>query len=141
MPFHEKSAWIMTFALLLAGAFYVWTVSTISAELGQLAPPVLPVVVVYTVIITIVATVGHILIAVFSPRDAREATDEREKRIVERMGHVSGYVLGVGIILALGTYLFTYDGNLMFYIVFGSLMLSQLAEYVGQIVLYRVGVY
>jgi hypothetical protein len=29
----------------------------------------------------------------------------------------------------------------MFYIAFGSLMLSQLAEYVGQIVLYRVGVY
>jgi len=141
MPFHEKSAWIMSVALLLGGAFYGWTVTTISAELGRLAPPILPAVLVYTVIIVIVATVGHILVAMTSPRDAREAADEREKRIVERMGHLSGYVLGFGIIVALGTYLFTYDGNLMFYIAFGSLMLSQLAEYVGQIVLYRVGVY
>jgi hypothetical protein len=36
---------------------------------------------------------------------------------------------------------FTYDGNLMFYIVFGSLMASQIAAYLCQIAMYRRGVY
>jgi hypothetical protein len=42
--------------------------------------------------------------------------------------------------MSLGLYLFSYDGNLLFYCVFGSLMISQLVEYGLQIVLYRTTV-
>ena len=141
MPFHEKSAWTMAVTLTIGGILYFWAVASISADLGQLAPPVLPTVVVYTGIIVVLAIVGHIAIAALSPREANAPADEREKKVVDRAAHLSGYVLGVGAIAALGLYLFTYDGNLMFYVVFASLMASQIAEYLCQIALYRRGVY
>lgn len=141
MPFHEKSAWTMIVALLIGGAFYFRTVFTLSTDLGELAPPNMPTVWVYTVILIVIAVVGHILAVAFAPEDANEATDEREKRINERAGHLSGYVLGIGTLAALGLYLVTYNGNLMFYVLFASLMLSQVGEYVGHVLLHRKGVY
>lgn len=137
VAFHEKSAWIMSLALLLGGAVYFGIVASLSAELGRLAPPNVPVVVVYTVVLVILAIIGHALVALLSPRDANSAYDERERRIVDRAGDLSGYVFGSGVLLSLALYLFTYDGNLLFYAVFASLMLGQLAEYVAQILLFR----
>lgn len=137
MPFHEKSAWIMSVALLLGGVFYFAVVVSLSGELGGLVPPILPLVVLYTVLLVVVAVIGHIVVAICAPREANAALDERERRIFDRAGHLSGYVFGAGVLLSLALYLFTYDGNLLFYGVFGSLMLGQLAEYVIQIRLYR----
>lgn len=68
MPFQEKSAWIMSLALLLGGIFYFRVVVAMSSEIGEL------------------------------------------------------------------------DGNLFFYSVFASLMISQLVEYGMQIFLYRTTV-
>lgn len=42
--------------------------------------------------------------------------------------------------LSLGLYLLSYDGDLLFYCVFASLMISQLVEYGVQIFLYRTTV-
>ena len=141
MPFQEKSAWVMSIALLVGGAVYFKAVAAASETLGYLAPPNLPSLLTYTVILIVIAVVGHIVIAATAPEDANEATDEREKRANERAGHWSGYVLGAGVILALGLYLFTYDGNVMFYVLFGSLMLSQLVEYGVQILLLRTSIF
>ncbi|MCG8418029.1 MAG: hypothetical protein MJE77_08825 [Proteobacteria bacterium] len=140
MAFQEKSAWIMSLALLLGGLFYFGVVAWMSSQIGELAPPILPLVAVYTVILIIIAIVGHVVIAVFAPKDANTALDERERQIFDRAGHLSGYVVGVGVLLSLGLYLFSYSGNLLFYGVFASLMISQLAEYAIQIFLYRSGV-
>jgi hypothetical protein len=141
MPFHEKSAWVMAVTMVAGGGAYFWTIASLSAELGHLAPPILRTVLVFTVVIIVLAIVGHILIAALSPQDADAASDERERKIAGKAAHLSGYVLGVGAIGALALYLFTYDGNLMFYIVFGSLILSQLAESAVRILLHRKGVY
>ena len=140
MTFHEKSAWIMALALSIGGLFYAVTVLSMSSGLGELAPPVIPTVVVYTVILVVLAIVGHIIAVAFAPEDADEIVDERARRIADRSGYLSAYVLGIGVLVALGLYLWSYDGNLMFYAVFASLMLSQLFEYVVQIALYRRGV-
>jgi len=140
MPFHEKSAWIMSLALLLGGALYFAAVAAMSSAAGELVPPVLPAVIVYTFLLVIVAVAGHIVAAVFAPKEANAPLDEREKRIADRAGHLSGYVLGAGVLAALGFYLFSYDGNALFYGVFASLMLSQLAEYALQIFFYRSSV-
>ncbi|MEM7054750.1 MAG: hypothetical protein AAF446_09410 [Pseudomonadota bacterium] len=137
MAFHEKSAWIMTLALLIGGLFYFGLVVLISNEMQQLAPPLLPLIVIYTIIQIILAVVGHILIAIWTPKEANASLDERDRRINERAGHWSGYVIGIGVITSLGLYLFTRNGDLLFYAVFASLMLSALAEYASQIVLYR----
>lgn len=137
MAFQEKSAWIMALALLVTGIFYFGVVASMSSAMGGLAPPNVPVLAVYTVLLAVLAIIGHIVIAIFAPKEANAPADERERRIFERAGHWSGYIFGCGVILSLGLYLVFYEGNLLFYGVFGSLMLSQLVEYLIQIVLYR----
>lgn len=49
-------------------------------------------------------------------------------------------LLASGALLSLLLYLLTGSGDLLFYTVFASLMLGQLAGYVSQIVLYRVAI-
>lgn len=137
MAFQEKSAWVMSISLLLGGIFYFGVVNEMTSEIGGLPPPILPTVVLYTIILIVVAIVGHIAIAVLAPRDANAPLDEREKTIFHRASHLSGYLLGAGIVPSLGYYLFTHDGDGFFYGVFASLMISQLAEYVFRILLYR----
>jgi len=140
MPFQEKSAWIMSVALLLGGAFYVSVVSEMSSPQEGLAPPVIPVVAIYTVILVVVAVAGHIVAAVAGPKEANAPEDERDSKIRHMAGYFSRYLVGGGAILALGVYLLSYDGNLLFHAVFASLMISQISEYAIQIYLYRSAV-
>ena len=137
MSFREKSAWIMSVALLLGGWFYLSVVSQMSAALGHLAPPNVPIVVKYSLLLVALAVIGHIVAAAVSPRDATAPVDERERLILDRAGNLSGNLLGVAVLVSLGHYLYWQDGNLLFYCVFASLLISQLAEYALQIMLYR----
>jgi hypothetical protein len=132
MAFQEKSAWVMAFTILLGGIYYFGMVMS-SAD-GVLAPGA---VVHYTILMVCIASIGQILIAIFAPKDAQAPLDEREREIFNRAGYWSGHVSSTGVLISLMAYLFTNDGNLLFYTVFGSFMLGELAEYVLQIVLYR----
>jgi len=133
MSFLEKSAWLMTFALLISGVLYFNTVMSTSEELGQLAVAHLPSMIIYTIILCLVSIIGHIVIAILSPKEASAKHDEREQKIVFKASHFSGYVTGTCIVSSLGLFLFHHDGSLLFYTVFGSLIISQLSEYLLQI--------
>ncbi|WP_084418161.1 hypothetical protein [Henriciella litoralis] len=139
MSFHEKSAWAMALIMVAGILYYFSVVADMSAGLDQLAPPVLPVVVAYIVVIVVLSIIGHVLIAISKPSEANDMMDERDKLIAARAGNISGVILGIGVIAALGNYLFNYDGNLLFHTAFGALMMSQLAEYAARIVYYRGG--
>lgn len=49
-------------------------------------------------------------------------------------------MLAAGVLVSLGSYLLSGNGDLMFYVVFASLIASHLAEYVLQIIFYRTNV-
>ncbi|MEM8489315.1 MAG: hypothetical protein AAF756_00705 [Pseudomonadota bacterium] len=140
MAFHEKSAWLMAVSLLLAGGLYYWVVVTLSIEVNRPVPPLVPLVVAYTVLLTVLAVVGHIAIAVLAPRNSSSVLDERERLIARRASHAASYVMGVGTLVSLGIYLFYQSGDLLFHSVFASLMLSQISEYLVQIVYFRTSV-
>ena len=140
MPFQEKSAWIMSIILLICGLFYFTRIISWSDSLNDLTPPSLPIVIAYTVILAVVAALGHVVIAIFSPAEANAPSDERECKIFDRAAHRSGYVFAAGVIFSLGLYLILANGNLLFYGVFASLMIAQLAEYAIRIYYYRAGV-
>jgi uncharacterized membrane protein (DUF485 family) len=140
MPFHEKSAWIMSFILVIAGGLYFSAVAAIGSETGQLAQPVMPLVIGYTVTVVVMAVVGHIVIAILAPKEANASPDERERQIFNRAGHYSSYFFVTGVVLSLGYYTFSHNGDLLFYCVFASLMLGQVMEYLIQILLYRTSV-
>lgn len=140
MPFHEKSAWIMSAALLLGGLFYLIAVVLGVSESGQLVSPSIPLIMIYTALLVVAAIVGHIIVAALAPKDANAPADERERQIFNRAGHYSSYVFAFGIIISLGIYLLTKSGDLLFYTVFASLMVGQIAEYFFQILFYRTSI-
>ena len=129
----------MSVVLLLIGMLYLTQIMSMSSSLGELAPPTIPIIIVYTIILVVVATLCHIAIAILAPKEAKASSDERERKIFDRAAHLSSYALATGAVLSLGFYLISYDGNMLFYSVLGSLMISKLAEYACQVYLYRAG--
>lgn len=139
MPFREKTAWAMALILIGGGAFYLNMVVSSSRALGQTAPPLIGFVIAYVVVIVIASVVIMSALAATSPREANAPADEREKIIGDKAGNWSGYVLAVPIFGAMLHYSVTLDGNRLFHAVFLSFMLSQISEYIFQIILYRRG--
>ncbi|MGB5490951.1 MAG: hypothetical protein WBM76_09025 [Woeseiaceae bacterium] len=137
MPFQEKSAWIMAILLLIVGAAYFSAVLGAWSETGKLGEPMLPLFIAYTICLVVLAVVAQVAIAIFSPKEANVAADERERRIFDRAGHYSSYFMGAGVVMSLGAYMFVRSGDLLFYTVFASLMVGQIMEYVFQIIFYR----
>lgn len=134
MPFREKSAWVMAAIIVITAVLYALLIGPLPNGV-----PALPIVIAYVVVLTILSVFGQIAIAVFAPRDAGAAADERDRRIADRAGNLSGTVLAVGIVIAMGMYLMGHPPSHMFHAALISLMLAQLAEYVLQIWFYRRG--
>lgn len=139
-PFREKTAWAMALILIGGGAFYFNMVVSATRALGQTAPPFIGFVIAYVVVIVIASVVLMTALAIAAPREADAPADEREQIIAHKAGNWSGYVMVVPALGALWHYAVNGDGNMLFHLVFLSLMLGQIAEYVFQIILYRRGV-
>ena len=139
IPFREKTAWAMASILIGGAAFYLYMVISASRALCQTAPPIVGFVIGYVVVIVIASSVVMAALALATPREANAPADEREKIISDKAGNWSGYVMVMPALGALWHYAVNMDGNMLFHLVFLSLMLGQIAEYVFQIVLYRRG--
>lgn len=139
MSFREKTAWVMAIILTLAGAYYFHTLWKASVALGGLAPPLIYLTIPYVILVVIASIVSMTTLALSSPKEANAPADERERIVHDRAGNWSGYVLAFGVICGMGYYFARRDGDVFFHIVVGSLMLSQIVEYVFQIVLLRRG--
>ena len=100
-------------------------------------PPLIPIIVIYVGILVLIAIIGHIGAVLTSLNTANAPMDEREAQIVVRATSLSDYIMGVGILISLGLYLLNYDGNQLFHLVIGTLMLAQFAQYAVQIMLFR----
>nr|WP_321509454.1 hypothetical protein [uncultured Hyphomonas sp.] len=140
MSFREKTAWGMGLVLILAGIWYFKRVVGMSDALGETAAPNIRFVIGYIVLVVLASILVNILIASASGKDAEAPADERERAILDKAGHWSGYVLAVGAVAGLFHFSWQNDGNLLFHIVFGALMASQVTEYAFQIFLFRRGV-
>ena len=140
MSFREKTAWAMGTVLLLAGLWYFQRVIGLSESLGHVAPPSIRFVIGYVVLVVIASIIVNVVIASAAGKEAEAPADERERAIIHKAGHWSGILLAVGAVAGLWHFGWLNDGNLLFHIVFGSLMLSQIAEYGIQIFLFRRGV-
>jgi hypothetical protein len=136
MSFREKSAWVMGALMTVAGLYYLNLVVGTSRELGGIAPPV-GIFIAFTVLVVIGSVVAQVALAVSSPREANAPADERERPLLQRAGNWSGIVLGLGAVTSLLYFLVHADGNLLFHMVLGSLIVSQVAEYALQITLLR----
>lgn len=137
MSFREKSAWVMASILILGMIWYFEDVVSVSRALGHTAPPIIAFIIAYVLFVAIWSAVIMSIVAGASAREANAPADEREQIIGDKAGNWSGYVLAVPAVGALFHYGVHGDGNMLFHLVFLSLMLSQISEYVFQIILYR----
>jgi hypothetical protein len=136
MSFREKSAWVMAALMTAAGLFYLNLVVGASRDLGGVAPPI-GIFIAYTLLVVVGSIVAQVVLAVASPKEANAPADERESPLLQRAGNWSGVVLGFGAVTSLLTFLVHADGNLLFHMVLGSLIVAQIAEHSFQIALLR----
>lgn len=132
MSFRERAAWVMVVLMGLGGLYYLQIVR----ELGGAAPP-MAVLIPYTALIVVASVVAQAALAICSPREADAPADERERPLLDRAGNWSGWVLGAGVVGSLWHFMFHGDAGVMFHLLLGSLILSQVAEYGFQIFLLR----
>lgn len=140
MAFREKLAWVMSLVLILAGGFYAWEVLGHGLALKAVPPPSIKLAFVYVGLVIIGSIIGASSVALQNTAEANAPADERERTIIDKAGNWSGYVLGLCAVVGALQYWVTQQGHLMFHCVVIGLMLSQIAEYVFQIVLFRRGV-
>jgi hypothetical protein len=138
MSFREKSAWAMAAVMGVAGLFYLNMVVSAWSEAGG-APDPRPIMGSYVVLVVIASIVLQIALAVTYSKEAEQPADERERPIIAAAGNWSGQLLAAGAVSALLLFLWQGDGNLLFHLVMGSLILSSIAEYALQIRLMRRG--
>ena len=139
MAFREKSAWVMAAVTGLAGLYYLNLIVAIARDLGEV-PPAAGAFVPFVILIIAASIAAQVALAILEPREADRPADERERPILAVAGNWSGLVLGIGAVTALLHFLYYKDGDLLFHMVMGSLILSQFSEYLFQILLFRRGV-
>jgi len=121
--------------MAVTGTYYLLIVRMASQALGETAPAAVAIGFVILVVIGSIAL--QVVLAISSPREANEPADERERLVAQRSGSWSGLVLATCVVAALGHFLVRGDGSMLFHLVMGSLIVSQIAEYALQIFLSR----
>jgi len=138
MTFREKSAWVMAVLMIVTGLVYGWLVMTLSAALGQTAPP-LAAAVPYVLLVVVGSVVLQTVLSLLTPKEAQAPADEREQAVMDRAGSWAGLVTGAGVVCALGWFLVQEDGRMLFHMVLGALIVGQVATHLFEIVLFRRG--
>ncbi len=135
MSFREKSAWAMGALMLLTGLLYLrialdhWAPG--SMEIHDL---------VHWVILVIIGSIAiQTVLAIASRKEAQKPADERERLILLRASKWSGHVLAFGAVGGALGYLSQGNGDGLFHIVMGSLIVSQFAGYALQVFFFRRG--
>lgn len=140
MTFSERSAWVMSLSLFVAGLFYVWTLVATTIAFSAVPPPNSLGLAITIIIVIAIAIFGHAIAALGHPFDVDQPEDERDRLVIWRSGNLGGLVLAVAAMVGLFVYAVVQDGNLLFHTVVCGLMTSQFAEYILTILYYRRGV-
>jgi len=132
MSFREISAWVMGLVMLATGLSYA------KAAFGAGAPPIAAFAP-YFALVIVATIIAQIVLASLMPKAADAPADERERLMLERASHWSGWVLSAGVVVSLGYFLAHEEGDLLFHMVLMSLIVSSVVEYALQAVLLRWG--
>jgi hypothetical protein len=138
VSYRELSAWVMGMLMAGAGLFYLKLTLDAGGATGWEAPPV-AVFIPYVGLLIVASIIAQTTLAALKPREADAPADERERPLLDRAGNWSGYVLGAGAVGSLIHFLAHGDGDLLFHMLMGSLIVAQTAEYAFQVLLFRRG--
>ena len=134
--FEEKSVWIQLAGLLLTLGGYFVVAGTLLARGATSIAPFVPLFIIAIVLMIVVFAAGHAIAAMVS---RPEGGDERDRLITGRAEAKSSWVLGVGVIGAVGCLIFAVEPAWTANLLLLSMFLSQAIRYAFQIVYHRRG--
>ncbi len=136
MSFREITAWIMAAVMVATGIYYLDAYIAASGALGGTVPPFSTFIpyAVFALTASIVAQVG---LAIVEPKNAERTPDERERPLLWRAGHWAGLLQGGLCIAALQYVIHNDNVAILLHLIVGSLIVSQVLEYVLQIFFLR----
>jgi hypothetical protein len=109
----------------------------LSKALGETAPPAVLLVAIWTMLVVASSFLAYGVSGLSSRREWKVPVDEREWLVRQRAGYLSGILLVAAILGALGDFITRRDGNMLFHLIMGSLIVSQIARYALQIFFIR----
>lgn len=134
--FEEKSIWIQLAGMLLLFGGYLVVAGTMLARDPDAIGPFIPLFIAATVLMIVVYAAGHAIAAGMTRPENR---DERDRLISWRSGARSAWVLGAGVITAIGCLVMSMAPAWIANILVLSMFLSQVLCYTLQLVSYRRG--
>lgn len=135
--FEEKSVWIQLLSIVaVLGSYFVVAALMLSNGITNLIAFV-PLFIVAVGLLVIVLIVGHIVAAAASSPEGR---DERDRLIEWRAESNSSWILGVGVLAAITGLVVSVDSVWIAHLLLVSMLLSEAARFIFQIVYYRRGI-
>jgi len=139
MTFQEKSRWIALTANLLAWGWYFVTVARLLASGVPDERAMLALMVPVFVVVTLLHIVGHVVVAVLKPSEAKTTLDEREMAIARRAAAIGYNILCVGIVVAMGATLYYWTAFVAVNAVMLAFILAECVRYGVEITAFRRG--
>lgn len=135
--FEEKSVWVQLISMVVVlGSYLVKAAGMLSEGITDLMAYV-PLFLTSVFLLVTVLVAGHIVVAIGG---GPESSDERDRLIGWRAESRSSWILSVGVLAALIGLIRSVDNVLIAHLLLFSMLLTDVAKYVFQIVYYRRGV-
>ena len=135
--FEEKSVWVQLISMVVVlGSYLVKAAGMLSEGITSLMAYV-PLFLSAVLLLVTVLVAGHIVVAIAG---GPEESDERDRLIGWRAESRSSWILSVGVLTALIGLIRSVDNVLIAHLLLVSMLLTDVAKYVFQIVYYRRGV-
>jgi hypothetical protein len=99
MSFREKSVWVTAAIMLYMWAWYVSAVGPSLFDGTVSRSQSIGMFIGMTVMVIVLEVVGHIILAITSPKDANAPEDERDRLIMQKAESHASWMLGAGVII------------------------------------------
>ena len=140
LTFQEKSNWASLIIMSVVWVNYLVRVQPALADGSISRADSIGLFIGAVVILVILEVVVHIVLAVTNPKTADQPSDERDKIITSKAGNISGWVLGICVVM-IGSYAMFRDVSsvLIANLLLLALVLAQCVDYAMALFYYRRG--
>lgn len=141
MSFREKSVWVSTGIMIWLWSWYASIVIPGIADGTITRAETMGLFIGVTVAVVVMEVIGHIILAILSPKDANADEDERDRMIDQKADSHSAWMLGGGIItICLFTLFQDLSGVSVIHLLLLLLIAVEVVTGALQILYYRRGV-
>jgi len=135
-PFEEKSVWIQLISLVVGFGFYFVVAGSMLIGGVTVLAAYMPLFAIAVAFIVAVNVAGHIAVAIVSRPDG---PDERDRLIGWRAESNASWILGAGVIAAIGCMIISVGDVWVAHLLLLSLFTAEVAKEIVQLVYYRRG--